>query len=102
MRGSKAAGTLDSGVSIGGVGCIQFVRIANPFEAIDIVDMVQEGQVEVTWNTEDVVDADLTIYELVLDNDHNKRFVMWILTEFSPKGICPMGPLDQCRSQRRR
>lgn len=50
---------LDPGVSIGCVGGVQFVGIAYPLEALDIVNVVKQCKVEVAGDTEDLGDSDL-------------------------------------------
>lgn len=48
---------LDSGIAISGIGGVQLVGVADPFQALHVVDLVQKLEVEVARNAKDGVDA---------------------------------------------
>lgn len=60
MRGDKAASSVHGpGIAIGGIGCVQLVGVADPFQSFDIVDVIEKSEVEIAWNAKDAVDTDL-------------------------------------------
>jgi hypothetical protein len=56
----KTAGAVhSSGIAIGGVCGVELIGVADPFQAFDIVYVIEESEVEVSGNAKDSVDADL-------------------------------------------
>lgn len=58
--GDHGGKTLDSGVTVSSVTGVQLVGVTGPSKTFDIVDVVEKSQVEVTWNTKDGVDFELS------------------------------------------
>lgn len=63
-------------VAIGSVSSVQLVTSSNPFEALNIVDVVQKLEVEITRHTEDVLNANLikTLEKIGTQRDISRHF----------------------------
>jgi hypothetical protein len=60
VRGDKTASSVHGpGIAIGGIGGVQLVGVADPFQSFDIVNVIEKSEVEIAWNTKDAVDTDL-------------------------------------------
>lgn len=81
--GDQTGHTLDSGVTIGGVRGVQLVGVTSPSHTWDLVDLVQQGQVEVTWQTEDSLDIDLAqSLEQVLTQSNFRHVLVVVFVVF--------------------
>lgn len=56
----------DTSIAVDGVGGIEFIGVADPFQTINVVDVVEQCEVEVFRYAEDVIDAALMDAECVL------------------------------------
>src|ERR1700677_3429610 len=71
IRSADGAKTLDPGVAIRGVRCIQFVTAANPAHLRMLADGIVDGKGKVSRDSEDVGEADRTqAREHMLNNGH--------------------------------
>src|ERR1700678_4412080 len=71
IRGADGAKTLDAGVAIRGIRCIQFVTAANPAHLRVLADGIVDGKGKVSRDSEDVGEADRTqARENVLNHGH--------------------------------
>ena len=67
QRGNAA----DAGVTVGGIGSIQFVAGANPFDAIELEKLLEEGEIEVARHTDEMPHSDLVdaLQQIVSNGD---------------------------------
>ena len=95
--GDQTSHTLNSGVTVSSVGGVQLVGVTGPSHAWNLVDLVQKGQVEVTWQTEDGGDVDLLkSLEEVSTQGNLRHFLFYLFNPSDMKISCVPAKTASC------